>query len=210
MKSSYQIFKGDFGISFFRSDTAKISKVYVKNEVSKHPLHTYTFRNIPADTFQSPYISWANLNCCNGWRFDKSYLLTAVQESKKLCAGITVNSEAELQLYLNSLSDEYPYFCPPPMLNGAGTFYYYYVDVTRKGCISDYIDMNAVRKTYDALGIDRLNFDAVCEYANMPMISLLDGTAGFDYANPKNDIQYVITGLLLGYPLESTAACITG
>ena len=63
---------------------------------------------------------------------------------------------------------------------------------------------------YDALGIDLLNFDAVCEYAYMPMISLLDGTAGFDYANPKNDAQYVITGLLLGYPLESTASCLTG
>jgi len=207
MKSSYQIFKGDSGISFYRSDTKKTSKVSVKNEAFRRPLTTYTFRNIPADIFQSPYISWANLNCCNGWNYDESYLLTAVQEGKKLCAGITFNSEDEFGAYVDTLNTEYPYYCPPQRLNGAGT-YWYYVDITRKGCISDYIDMDKVQETYILLGIDHLNFSEICRYANLPMISLLDGTADFDYGNPKDDEQYVITGLLLGYPLESTAALI--
>jgi hypothetical protein len=207
-KSSYLIFKGDFGISFFRSDTAKTSKVYVKNEAFSEPIRIYKFRNIPADTFQSPYISWANLNCCNGWTYDESYLLTAVQEGKKLCAGITMDSNDELEAYINNLSDEYPRFCAPPMRNGPNTFYY--VDVTRKGSISDYIDINAVQETYAALGIDSLDFGKIRGYANKQMIHLLDGTAVFDYGKPKDREQAVVTGLLLGYPLESTAAFLLG
>ena len=207
MKSSYKIFDGDgSGIVFFRADTAKTSKVSVKNESMKRPFKTYTFRNIPADTFQSPYISWANLNCVGGWSFNDSYLLTAVQEGKKLCAGISKRDEGDFHAYLDSLSDEYPHYCPPPLHNGPNTIYN--VDVTRKGSISDYLDMDAVRKTYLALGIDFLDFGALGNYADMPMLQLLDGTAGLDYGNPRSNEHCAVTGLLLGYPLESTASFI--
>jgi hypothetical protein len=208
MKSSYQIFKGDFGISFYRTDTNKTSKVSIINDDARFTLATYKFRNIPADTFMSPYISWANLNCCNGWRFDTNYLLTAVQDDKKLCSGMTFNDGSKLEAYIENLDAEYPYFCPPPTQNGQQT--YFHIDVTRKGSISDYIDIGKVEETYVLLEIDFLEFDKVRRYANMPMISLLDGTADFDYANPKGGMQFVVTGLLLGYPIESTAAFLTG
>ena len=204
MASDYQIFNGGGDIVFLRSDERVTSTVCVKNLKHRLPLAEYTFHNIPSDTFQSPYISWANLNCCGGWSFDESYLLTAVQDGKKLCAGITMNSEEKLQTYLDSLSGEYPHFCPPPMQNGPYTFYY--VDVTRKGCISDYIDMNAVQETYSALRVKFLDFSVIREYTSMPMIHLLDGTVEFDYANPNGSEQLAVTGLLLGYPIESTSA----
>jgi len=205
--SGYLIHKGDNGIVFMRSDKGRVSKVSVKTEEARRAIKTYTFRNIPTDTFQSPYISWGNLNCCGGWTFDENYLLTAVQEDKKLCAGIVMNSESEHREFLDDLDVEYPRFCPPVRHNGPYSFYY--IDVTRKGCINDYIDMDAVRETYAVLGIEFLNFDLINEYASKQMIHLLDGTVDFDYANPKNDEEYVITGLLLGYPLESTASLLT-
>ena len=40
------------------------------------------------------------------------------------------------------------------------------------------------------------------------MIHLLDGTVDFDYANPMDNEQYAVSGLLLGYPIESTAALL--
>jgi len=206
MKQAYQIFKSDSGIVFVRSDTKIVSKVSVKNENMRGSIHSYTFRNIPADTFQSPFVSWANLNCCGGWTFNEDYLLTAVQEGKKLCAGITItNDEQAVNDLANSLGGEYPYFRPPNTHNGPYTFYH--IDVTRKGSISDYIDMQAVKKTYEALDLLKfLDFNEIEKYASKPMISLLDGTVDFDYCHPNGDEQLVITGLLLGYPLESTAA----
>lgn len=206
MKAAYNIFEGDgSGIVFVRSDTAKMSKVTVKSEASRHVIRSYAFRNVP-NILKSPYISWANLNCCGGWTFDKNYLLTAVQEGKKLCAGITLPDENAVKGYIANLSGDYPHFCPPPMRNGPHTFYH--IDVTRKGCIADYICMADVRQAYSALGIDSLDFGVISEYTAARMIHLMDGTVPFDYANPEGNEQFVVTGLLLGYPLESTAALL--
>jgi hypothetical protein len=206
MRAAYRIFDGDgSGIVFVRTDTAKTSRVTVKHESERYVFRVYKFPNVP-NTLQSPFISWANLNCCNGWRYDESYLLTAVQEGKKLCAGITFNAEHELAAYLDGLNDEYPRFCEPPRKNHTG--YWYYVDVTRKGCIGDYIDIAAVCELYPALGIQRLDFGKISELAAAPMLHLLDGTVPFDYGNPKSDEEYVVTGLLLGYLVESTAALL--
>ena len=207
MEQAYQIFKSDSGIVFVRSDAKNWSTVSVKSENARSAIRKYSFQSIPTDTFQSPYISWANLNCCGGWTFNREYLLTAVQEGKKLCAGITItDDEQAMQDYIKSLGSEYPYFCPPTTHNGPYTFYH--IDVTRQGSISDYIDMDAVRKTYSAMGIDLLDFDEIKTFTSQQMLHLLDGTVEFDYCNSCGDEQLVVTGLLLGYPLESTAALL--
>jgi hypothetical protein len=206
MRAAYRIFDGDgSGIVFVRADTAQTSKVTVKNETGRFIHRIYRFPNIP-NTLQSPFISWANLNCCNGWKYDEKYLLTAVQDGKKLCAGTTFNSESEATAYLVSQSAEYLYFRRPVIRNGP--IRWYNVDLTRQGCIGDYIDIAAVRELYPALGIERLDFGKISELAAAPMLHLLDGTIPFDYGNPKSAEEYVVTGLLLGYPLESTAALL--
>jgi hypothetical protein len=210
MKAEYTVFGGDgSGIIMVRIDTAKTSSVTVRHESGRPVFHVYKFPNV-ATTMQSPYISWANLNCCFGWKYDEKYLLTAVQDGKKLCAGLSFNTENELTAYLDRFNDSFPRFCKPPKKNGAGTGYWHYVDVTRQGLISDYIDMAAVQELYDAFGdiFKRLQFDKINELAAAPMIHLLDGTIPFDYGNPKTAEEYVITGLLLGYPIESTAALL--
>jgi len=208
-KSSYMIFEGDgSGIVFMRKDDGEVSTVSVKNVNYRRPISTYSFRNIPPDSYQSPYISWANLNCCGGWVCDKSYLLTAVQEGKKLCAGITFDSADKVNEYLSGLSDEYLHCVGKTIHNGPRSSYNF--DVVRKGCISDYIDIEAVKGTYLALNVDFLDFAVIQNYVDMPMVQLLDSTSGFDYANPGSRENYIATGLLLGYPLESTAALLLG
>jgi len=39
---------------------------------------------------------------------------------------------------------------------------------------------------------------------------LSDYLAGFDYANPEDNYELILTGLILGFPIESTFACIIG
>jgi hypothetical protein len=129
-----------------------------------------------------------------------------VQDGKKLCAGITFNTESELNAYLDNLDAEFPSFCESPRKKYSG--YWYYIDVTRKGSISDYIDMTAVCELYCALGVERLDFEIINELTTAPLLNLLDGTIPFDYGNPKSAEEYVVTGLLLGYPVESTTALL--
>jgi hypothetical protein len=189
------------GVVFEKTATKNRCKVAVKSKDGKYSFMTYRFKN-GAEPISSPYISWENLNCCGGWHCDKSYLLTAVQEGKKLCAGITFNDENGWTDYIGSLSDEYPYYCRPPMHNGPYTFYY--IDVVRKGAIADYIDEGAIFGAYGKLGITGFSIDRLSGFLETPMIRLVSDGA-FDYGNPKTQEEMITTGLLLGYPLESTA-----
>jgi len=162
---------------------------------------TYRF-NKDVETLQSPYISWENLNCCGGWVSDDSYLLTAVQEGKKLCASIIFDTEKELEGYKKSLTDEYDYFCRPTMYNGPYSFFY--IDVCRTGAIRDYINEDDILQTYDLLGIKGFNRKLLLDLLGIPMLYLINGET-FSFRDPVRPEEWIVTGLLLGYPLESTA-----
>jgi hypothetical protein len=190
------------GVVFEKTTSKNRCNVTIKNKNGSHTHTVYRFNNI-AEPFASPFISWENLNCCNGWIHDESYLLTAVQNGRKLCSGITFDNENSLTEYINHLNNEYPYYCPPPMLNGAHTFYYHYIDVVREGAIRDYIDGDSVFRTYDKLGIRNFDKEIVSRYMGTTMLELVSGK--LDYSNPKTPEELIATGLLLGYPLESTA-----
>ena len=85
------LFESNRGIVFEKTVTRNRCKVVVKNKDGNFTHMTYRYNN-GVEPLSSPYISWENLNCCGGWSFDESYLQTAVQEGKKLCAGITFNN----------------------------------------------------------------------------------------------------------------------
>jgi len=189
------------GIVFEKTSTKNRCKVNVKNKDGSYIHMTYRFNN-GVEPISSQYISWENLNCCGGWTFDKSYLLTAVQNGKKLCAGITFNSEEELGKYKNSLSNEYDFFCDPPMHNGPYTTYY--IDVIRRGAIGDFINIDEILETYVKLGITSFDKELLSEFFEMPLYYCISGET-LDYSRPRMMEEYIITGLILGYPLESTA-----
>ena len=189
------------GVVFVKTATKNRCKVAVMNKDGSCTHMVYRFRN-GVEPIASPYISWENLNCCGGWHCDEGYLLTAVQEGKKLCAGITFNEESSLNDYIAGLSEEYPYYCRPPMHNGPYTFYN--IDVVRKGAIRDYISEGAVFIAYDKLGITGIRKEPLSGLLGTPMAQLICGCS-FDYTNPKTPEELITAGLLLGYPLESTA-----
>ena len=82
------IFESNTGVIFEKTEYKNgRCKVDVKGKTRNNLLLTYRFKNLPE--FQSPYLSWENLNCCGGWECDESYLYTAVQQGKKLFSAIT-------------------------------------------------------------------------------------------------------------------------
>jgi len=189
------------GIIFEKTTTKNRCRVSVKNTSDGYAHMTYRFNN-GVEPISSQYISWENLNCCGGWTFDENYLLTAVQDGKKLCAGITFDSAGELEKYKNSLSAEYKFFCAPPMHNGSYTTYY--IDVVRDGAICNFINTNEVLKTYVKLGITDFNKELLTKFFAVPLHYFINGET-LNYRQPRIMEEYIITGLILGYPLESTA-----
>ena len=196
------LFESNRGVIFEKTATKNRCRVTVKNKDGGFCHMIYRF-NKDVKPLSSQYISWENLNCCGGWDYDESYLLTAVQEEKKLGAGIVFNSERERDEYRDSLPDEFMYFCPPPMHNGPYSFYY--IDVVRDGAIQDFIDASEVFRVYDELGITNINKKLLSDLLDTPMYYYISGET-FKYSSPaKRNEEWVITGLMLGYPLESTA-----
>ena len=158
------------GIIFEKTTTKRRCRVNVKNKDDGYVHMTYHF-NKDVEPITSPYISWENLNCCGGWDFDKSYLLTAVQEGKKLCSGIIFDTEKELNDYIDNLTDDYLYFCKPPMQNGPHTFYY--IDIVRNGSIKDYINEKDILRIYDELGIKNFNKKLLSNLLELPTTYVL-------------------------------------
>lgn len=197
----------DHGIVFERHDTKKYSTVRVKRKGARKSLITYIFPNAPQNMFESPYISWDNLNCCNGWSYNKNYLLTAVQAGKKLCANITFNSQQQRDSYIATLDKGYDYFASEVI----GVQPWYNLEVSLKGCISDYIDLEKVERYYEDLLVahpKKIDFDKVKTMCSVKMIDLFNMGESYNVFNPTSREDYIVTGLLFGYPLESTSALI--
>ena len=196
------LFESNRGIIFEKATTKNRCRMTVKNKDGGYCHMTYRF-NKDVEPISSPYISWENLNCCGGWVCDDSYLLTAVQDGKKLCAGLVFNDEKERDDYRDSLPDGLMHFCRPPMHNGPHSFHY--IDVVRDGAIRDYIDTDEIFHVYDGLGITNINKKLLSDLLALPMYYFISGET-FDYTSPdKRPEECVVTGLMLGYPLESTA-----
>ena len=209
MKKTVILNENIHGIKIIREDYVRRSKVCVRSRDGYH-IHTYRFNNLEK-TFDSPYVSWANLDCCNGWYYDKEYLITSVPMGKKLYAGITFSKqdydEIEKEKYLEvieSLTDE---FVTGYEIERNCNFTSYFI--CRKGTLRDYYNLNEVIDFYKKLGL-YLNDNIIQQLTEYFSYELSDfsNEIPFDYVNPRSIAQYIITGLLLGYPLESTCSIL--
>lgn len=191
------LFTNPLGFTFERTDYKNRSKVKVSNQ--GYNLRTYRFNNV--SEFESPYISWENLDQCGGWATDESYLDTAVQNGTKLFAGIV---HPEGQSF--ECSDDVV------VITKKHGWWEGYCEthICRKGCLADYYDIDAVLNHYSRLGVDLLEeeISRIYRLSKVELSVFATDQAPIDYANVENLEDLVVTGLLLGYPLESTASII--
>lgn len=212
-----------FGIKMVREDYKKRSQVKVFSETGgkRFVLRAYRFNLIP-DRYDSPFISWANLDRCGGWSSDDNYLDTAVQEGKKLYAGRNQalktsffpdnpSKDKALQQF-QELIDSFP----NSVVGGIETLLnienFLYTYICREGRIADYIDIDSVFEFYNKLGLPfpQHVVDQVKTWCNIEIKDFGGENAPFRYFNPYMPEEFITTGLLLGYPLESTASILCG
>jgi len=190
-------------------------KVAVKYKPSGYVDMTYRYKDVPG--LDSPYISWENLSyCAGGW--DSEYMLTAVQRGKKLYAGPTfsfnegdVDRERSVYDTVAKIKDGLPEDCvmgceePQEHRNGPHISRHFFICKT--GSICDYISLDDVFNAYGRLGImiDTNNEVHIRELCEVPLEDYSGRSAPFQYVNAVSGYSLVVTGLLLGYPLESTA-----
>lgn len=211
------------GIQMVRDDFKVRSQVKVINTASgkNYCLRTYRF-DLVHESIEVPYCSWANLDCCGGWSFDEEYLDTAVQKGLKLFAGRGAWLKSLYNPYGPSREKLQHQFSEFKASLPSGVFAdieshqlreeYFDTFICRTGRIVDYIDLDLVFSLYQKLGMkisdrEKVEVERLCSYEMK-----LYGTARapFRYANAVANSELITTGLLLGYPIESTASILQG
>lgn len=186
----------NIGIQTVRKDKGLGAEVRIETPLG-HRLHTIKFKNVPLQ-YDSQYLNWENYNCCEGWTVDRDYLNHAVQNNRKLYAGILRKDLDDLIPELEALELCYGYESQHPRV----------AYICKPGCVADYIDLDVILDDYEQLGyeFDEDDLEYLNQLTHHPMsdFSNSNNPYSLDYANPKGDIEGVFVGLLLGYTLEST------
>lgn len=190
------------------------NKIRITANRWKNSIHDYeeicsaSYKDKGAE-YSSPLLSWYNLIfCSNTWGNGKGiciapdyeYMNRAVQEGKKTAATI----------YLASTSDEgknliakLPSDCGFVPYGKTMMFVYH------KGKLSDFFDYNRIRKIYENYCSTELDWVYIKALFNEPLDFFGDeACCGFSLQSGGNKEQNLITGLILGYPVESTISYI--
>lgn len=200
------IFKSKTGICFEKRDFKTKSEVKVVNYYNgkRYVLARYSFKKID-NPFTSPFLSWKNLNCCDGWACDKDrdYLLTAVQSGQKLVSDIVNIDRKKLDPV------EIPLHCGVYEYNSWR--HIFSVTIYRKGALNDYFDIQEIIDAYKAYGVelDQQERNTLFFYGSQDIFTFVKSDP-YDLYNPRRIAEYITTGLLLGYPIESTVSILQG
>ena len=167
----------------------------------------------------SQYISWENASYIyaeKGQEETDHYLLKhALQEGKKLCVSFYTKDVQKISRVFND-GEKYDVFVREATSDEHKGFSY--VHVARKGCLADYYDIDWIDDIYQNEG-NRTGYLIALE--NTPLIDFFNGNCKssevefstyMDTSNPIEDnvlkefgpSALIITGLLYGYPIETT------
>jgi hypothetical protein len=88
----------------------------------------------------------------------------------------------------------------------------FYTFIYRAGTISDYIDLDMVFDFYDKLGyhISTAEEKEIRCLCGCEIKRFGTAQAPFQYAHAATAADFITTGLLLGYPIESTVSILQG
>lgn len=215
--------KNSKGIAIVREDFKTRSQVKViSGSTEKHScLRIYRFKLIH-EPVEVPYCSWANLDCCGGWSYDEEYLDTAVQKNLKLFSGRTTHLKSEYFPNCPTAEEARRQFdtmkevLPDGVLGGiedtAEDARFLYTFLCRTGSISEYIDLGRVFGFYEKLGVHVSDMEQqeIRRLCDMEIRCYGTSHAPFQYTHAMTTAQLITAGLLLGYPIESTASILQG
>lgn len=209
--------KNSAGIEIVRIDMKKRSKVCIYgfyNE-KRYTIRTYRMNNIPF--YKHQYLSWDNLDCCNGWTYDEEYLYTAVQKNKKLIADITFNTtgpDEDKEKAMAKAKELVPDIADPKLnailKPGHINYYknrYWHLALIAEGCLNDYFNLAELCTAYSLQGFDI--FQWYNELKQIFSMKLTEVYSKRDFFNPISFVDCIIVGLCFGYPIESTIDFMT-
>lgn len=214
--TKHTIYTNPCGIMFNRYDYKERSAVKVQSE-NGTTLMTYRMNNTPF--YVNKYLSWENLDMCNGWRHDEAYTLKAICNGTKPAGSINFETqnpdEFEAAAVLSKINipathrfvEKDCFVYPKAYYPEGGANWIFYI--LPEMSINELFDMDEIKEAYlkHTWGyIEKYNvWEKVMDLANIKLTAL-----PYDLMSPDTDAELIITGLAFGYPIESTASLILG
>ena len=190
----------------YKGDTSIVSVLDLVGEV----ITSYEFKNINL-SYKSKYLNWQNLDCCGGWMYSKEELINQLIDDKKPFGNVVLNLYNDIDAHLLPLIEK----CSKT--EGLRVVEVeHWSDTSREfiimkeGSLDKYIDLDKVLEDYYALGLADLGVEAYYDLKDFLCVDMStyitkDNIFEYDFVNPDSTLELIFTGLLLGYPIESTA-----
>ena len=177
---------------------ARPDKLYIQNG---NLMRKYKYPRIE-QVFTSPLVNDYNLHLCGGWSWSgvsNDECITRVLEYAKPMG------------YLHTDKD-YPSMVEDRACVIKATSANDEIGYSITGTFGEVFDLDALATDYihffEALGNSELNnqiYNSIQTLKDLPISRFL---GGYDYANPQDMYQLILTGLILGYPIETTFSII--
>ncbi len=161
------------------------------------------YKNVGRE-YKHQFLSWYNLFFCSKCYApitDNAYMETAVQRGMKTAATVlhlstTTRKGQRFKRHL-------PESCGFVIYGETGFFVY------NKGTLRDFFDMEEVMQIYASHGIDDLDWKEIFALSKIDLADYGNYmTSPFSLHSPVEREYFVLDGLLLGYPVESTVALL--
>ncbi len=161
------------------------------------------FYPVQAEGYDSPYLSWYNLICCSnnyGPVPVVDYMNQAVQNGKKIAATVYPHTAQEYMQMIADLGEEY--YCYPYHTRE----YQYMLYVSKKGTLGDYFDLEQLLDVYASCDI-KLDEKKMRDYFSRELSYFgNEEICPIQLHDCVGQEELAVTGLLFGYPVESTIA----
>lgn len=208
------IYKNKKGLTMERKNYGDKSEVRVRQEFIHEGTHTvakYKFKNIT--NYYTPYLNWENLSYNSCWAYSEEDLFNQFASGNKLFAQIVINMNRKEEIKIIDKIEKLKLSDDSVIVTEIKhwTDYCRMFILSRKGCVSDYIDVKKVLSDYYRLGLWELSKSELLTLMNMVDTNMENfahedlNEFHYDFKNPDGAIEYIFTGLLFGYPIESTA-----
>ncbi|MGF7058675.1 hypothetical protein [Brassicibacter mesophilus] len=203
-KGKYRNEEG-LGLSgIYRRDYKKVSHILRLYNGNLNLRYSFPKVEIP---FSTPMLNWDNIYFIDSNYSDK--LVEAVLTARKPI-GFIVVEKAEVDTYIKKIEDKgVEYLVKPHFWEG-----HCEIGIANKGKIRELFDIEALLESYDLMsksyGYSLIDQEDKEELNILFNKELSDFLTDYDYVNPISDAMFVLNGLILGYPIESTVAVITG
>lgn len=211
--------KQGFGLSgFYRRDYKETSEMVVMS--NGYSILRYKYPKVVDLPFHSPLLRWHNLFHCGGYSVEfpdgegtntNDRLLEAVCNELKPTGFWPLTSE-ELEETLRKVKQTDLVW---KVSDNSHPRFQYEIGVANKGRVKDHFDLNKLIESYQLFSnkldcdlLSKKDEEIILSFGDFELAWLLEG---YDYGNPsKTNHDHVFTGLILGYPVESTVALLTG